>query len=57
MIPATRLSKKLPASLALMGETLRHPYLDEKGQRELLKKLRATAEWDLDDPATFYPGA
>jgi hypothetical protein len=57
MTPATRLSKKLPASLALMGATLKEPYLDEKGQRELLKKLRATAEWDLDDPAAFYPGA
>jgi hypothetical protein len=54
--PATRLSAGVPASLALMGATLEDPYLDEKGQRQLLKKLRATAEWDLDDPASFYPG-
>jgi hypothetical protein len=46
----------MPASLALMGATLEDPYLEEKGQRELLKKLRATAEWDLDNPASLYTG-
>lgn len=55
-MPTTRLSTRMPASLALMGATLKDPYLDEKGQRELLKKLRTTAEWDLDDPAIFYRG-
>jgi hypothetical protein len=54
--PTTRLSRRLPASLALMGATLLDPYLGRQGQRELLQKLRATAEWDLDSPASFYHG-
>ena len=33
---------------------MKDPYLDEKGQRELLKHLRATIEWDLNNPASFY---
>ena len=51
-LPTTRLSARMPASLALMGAALKDPYLNEKGQRELLKQLRATSEWDLDDPVT-----
>ena len=54
--PTTRLSAKMPASMALMGAAMKEPYLDEKGQRELLKRLRATTEWDLDNPVTFYRG-
>jgi len=54
--PTTRLSTRMPASVALMGATMKDPYLAEKGQRELLKILRANAEWDLDNPATFYRG-
>lgn len=45
------------ASIALMGATMKDPYPDENGRRELLKKLRATAEWDLGNPAIFYQGA
>jgi hypothetical protein len=56
-IPTTRLCARMPASIALMGATMKHPYLDEKGQRELLRNLRATTEWDLDDPVTFFRGA
>ena len=55
--PTTRLTPKMPASIALMGAVMKDPYLDEKGQRELLKRLRATTEWDLDNPVTFYRGA
>lgn len=36
---------------------MKDPYLDENGRRELLKKLRAPAEWDLDNPAIFYQDA
>jgi hypothetical protein len=54
--PTSRLTPKMPASLALMGATMKDPYLDAKGQGELLKKIRATTEWDLDDPAIFYRG-
>ena len=54
--PTTRLTKKMPASIALMGAVMKVPYLDRKGQLELLNKLRATTEWDLDDPASFYRG-
>jgi hypothetical protein len=54
--PTTRICRRLPASLALMGATLRQPWLDRKEQSELLARLRATAEWDLDDPAAFYRG-
>ncbi len=54
--PTTRMCKKLPASLALMGATLTEPSLDQRGQRELLGRLRATTEWDLDSPASFYKG-
>jgi hypothetical protein len=39
-----------------MGATMKDPYLDEKGQRELLKHLRAMIEWDLNNPASFYRG-
>jgi hypothetical protein len=45
------------ASIALMEATMKDPYLDENGRRELRKKLRAAAEWDLDNPAIFYQGA
>lgn len=55
--PSTRLSARIPASIALMGATMKDPDLGENGQRELLKKLRATAEWDLDNPAIFYQGS
>lgn len=55
--PTTRLYVKMPASIALMGAAMKYPYMDEEAQRELLKKLRATTEWDLDDPAIFYRGA
>jgi len=54
--PTTRLSARMPASMALMGATMNDPYLDEKGQRELLRNLRATTEWDLEDPKLFYRG-
>ena len=46
----------MPSSLALTGATLKDPYPDEKGQRELLKHLRAMIEWDLNNPASFYRG-
>jgi hypothetical protein len=49
----TRLSARMPSSLALTGATMKDPYPDEKGQRELLKHLRATTEWDLNNPASF----
>ncbi len=52
--PTTRACGKLPASLALMGQTMLDPYLDRSGQRDLLRRLRADAEWDLEDPAVFY---
>jgi hypothetical protein len=39
-----------------MGETMRNPSLDEKGQRDLLGRLRSTTEWDLESPALFYQG-
>ena len=55
--PTTRIAAKLPASLALMGETMRDPRLDAKGQRELLRRLRKTTEWDLESPALFYRGS
>jgi len=48
--------KKMPASMAVMGTAMQDPYLDLKGQRELIKKLRTTAEWDLEDPLLFYRG-
>jgi hypothetical protein len=54
--PSTRTCARLPASLALMGATMTEPFLDAKGQEDLLKKLRASTEWDLDDPAAFYRG-
>ncbi len=54
--PTTRIGTRLPASLALMGETMRNPSLDEKGQRDLLRRLRSTTEWDLENPSLFYRG-
>jgi hypothetical protein len=55
--PTTRLTLKIPASIRLMGATMKHPYLDEKGRRSLLRELRATSEWDLDSPVAFYQGS
>jgi len=55
-IPATRMAKRLPASIAVMGAAMCDPYLDEKGQRELLDQLKKDADWDLDDPACFWRG-
>lgn len=55
-IPVTRLAKKIPASIAVMGAAIRDPYLDEKGQRKLLDQLKKEADWDLDDPAYFWKG-
>ena len=55
-LPTTRLCRKMPASLAIMGAAMRDPYLDDQRQRELLQTLRTTSEWDLDDPSIFYHG-
>jgi hypothetical protein len=52
--PSTRIARKVPASIAVIGAAMKDPYLDAQGQRELLQMLRAEAEWDLDDPAIFY---
>ena len=54
--PSTRILRKMPASLAVMGAAMKNPYLDAKEQRELLRMLRSNTEWDLDDPAIFYRG-
>ena len=54
--PTTRECRRLPASLALMGETMCNPFLDAAGQRDLLERLRAGCEWDLDSPEAFYRG-
>ena len=55
-LPSTRLYRRTPASIALMGTALREPYLDAAGQRGLLRDLRRRTEWDLDDPKIFYTG-
>jgi hypothetical protein len=39
-----------------MGAALDDPYLDRRGQAELLRSLGSSDEWDLDDPAAFYRG-
>ena len=54
--PSTRVARRMPASMAIMGAAMKEPYLDPQGQRELLQMLRAQAEWDLDDPAIYYRG-
>jgi hypothetical protein len=54
--PSTRILRKMPASLAVMGKAMNDPYLDSKGQKEFLKYLRSDTEWDLDDPSLFYKG-
>lgn len=54
--PITRLAKRIPASIAVMGAAMCDPYLDEKGQRGLLDQLKTEADWDLDDPAYFWRG-
>ena len=56
-LPVTRISDKVPASLKLIGAAMSNPFLDAEGQRRLIAELRRTAEWDLDDPRTFYLGA
>lgn len=56
-LPSTRVSRRQPASIAVMGAAMRDPYLDERGQRDLLDRLRAETDWDLDDPAYFWRGA
>ena len=54
--PTTRLCRKMPASLSVMGTAMREPHLDVQQQRELIETLRTTSEWDLDDPSVFYRG-
>jgi hypothetical protein len=46
----------MPASLAVIGAAMKHPFMDAYEQRQLLMELRANAEWDLDDPRLFYQG-
>jgi hypothetical protein len=53
-LPVTRVSERIPASLAVIGAALHNPHLDAKGQHELLERLRTVADWDLDDPKYFY---
>ncbi len=55
--PYTRIGDRLPASIALMGAAMRAPYLDADGQLDLINRLHADTDWDLDDPARFYRGA
>jgi len=55
-MPCTRVSNKLPASLAIAGEAMKNPYLDEKEQQEFINDLRARTDWDLDDPEQYYRG-
>ena len=53
-VPHTRHTGKRPASIALMGETMRRPCLDEDDRRELIARLKVECDWDLEDPARFY---
>ena len=55
--PATRLCRRMPASIALMGAAMQDPYMAAPAQRKLLERLRKSTEWDLDDPKVFYLGA
>jgi hypothetical protein len=55
-IPTTRRSKRMPASIAVMGAAMRNPYLDEKGRLALLDRCRKETDWDLDDPTYFWTG-
>jgi hypothetical protein len=54
--PVTRKAANMPASLAVIGAAMKHPFMDAYEQRQLLMELRANAEWDLDDPRLFYQG-
>lgn len=55
-VPCTRVSDRVPASLMIAGEAMKNPYLDKKGQSELIDYLNEIADWDLDDPEYFYRG-
>ncbi len=52
--PYTRKGIQLPASIALMGAAMQDPYLDDAGRGELIARLKAEADWDLDEPERFY---
>lgn len=54
--PATRLSDRIPASLAIAGAAMNDPDMTRTEQHALLERLRETADWDLDDPGYFYRG-
>lgn len=55
-IPSTRISTRLPASIAVMGAAMADPYMEERAQADLIARIRADADWDLDDPAHFWRG-
>lgn len=53
-VPHTRYTGKRPASIALMGEAMNRPCLDEDERRELIARLKVECDWDLEDPVRFY---
>jgi len=56
-LPVTRITGRLPASLALIGMAMREPRLSRGAQREFLDGLRAECFWDIDEPELYYRGA
>jgi hypothetical protein len=55
-LPTTKVSHKIPASLAVAGAALKNPYLSKEEISQLLEYLKEVADWDMDDPEYFYRG-